>query len=53
MGTIVPEPRDELLSRDHFSRTLKQGRQDLKRLLLEPDVCAGFSKLGAYEIDFE
>ena len=48
-----PELAAQFLASNQFSRSFKQGRQQLKRLLLEPYLLSSLAQLPGVEIDLE
>ena len=48
-----PELAAQFLASNQFSRSFKQGRQQLKRLFLEPYLLSSLAQLPCVEIDLE
>lgn len=50
---LRPQPLAKLLARNYFSRALQQHRQQLNRLLRQPDSCPALAKLTRSHIEFK
>ena len=50
---VGPQPAPELVAGQHFSRPLEQHRQQLERLVLQPEAHAVLPQLSRAEIELE